>query len=334
MNPSRSKPTRRALLATLTGALALATANLAIAAGGGDFPTKPIRIVVPAVAGGNLDNVTRIIATHLQAQLGQAVIVDNRPGASYSIGADYVSRAPADGYTFLAIADSFLYTPAIVHTARFDPLKDFTGVGIYASIPQILVVKSSSPANSLKDLVALGQKSPGSLTYGSAGIGSSGNIAAELFSIQAGIRMTHIPYKGNAPALVDVMSGNISMLFDTISTSLPFLKSGTLKALAVTRPSRTTLLPSVPTVEESGYPGYEAAIFNGLVARTGTPPEILERMNTEIRKATQQAALRAQFQAMGIEPIASESPTQFNAYLRSQSDKYLQLIKKANIHVE
>ncbi|WP_051243744.1 tripartite tricarboxylate transporter substrate binding protein [Azohydromonas australica] len=298
------------------------------------FPSKPLLIVVPAAAGGNLDNVTRNIAQRLQEQLGQPVVVENRPGGNYNIAVDFVAKAPADGYTYLAIADSFLYSPAIVRTARFDPLKDFVGVSMYASVPQVLVVNPAVPAQSVKELIALAKKRPAELTYGSAGTGYSGHIAAELFSLQAGISMTHVPYKGNAPALVDVIGGRISMLFDTVSTSLPHIKSGAVRVLGVTTSARSQVLPDVPTVSEAGLPGYEAAIFNGLVARSGTPPAILKRLNEAVRNVVQQQELHSRFEAQGVDLVASESPEQFTNFLKAQSEKYVQVVRKANIRAD
>lgn len=325
---------RRRLLKAAAAFVSTLLAALADGAAAQAFPSKPLTIVVPAAAGGNLDNVTRNIAQRLQAQLGQPVVVDNRPGGNYNIAVDFVAKAPADGYTYLAIADSFLYSPAIVQTARFDPLKDFVGVSMYASVPQILVVNPSVPAASIKDLIAFAKTHPKELTYGSAGTGFSAHIAAEQFSLQAGISMTHVPYKGNAPALVDLIGGRISMLFDTVSTSLPHVKSGAVKALGVTTSTRSPILPDVPTVGEAGLPGYEAAIFNGLVARAGTPPEIVKRVNAEIRKAVQQQDLHSRFAAQGVELVASESPEQFTSFLKTQSEKYIQVVKKANIKAD
>ncbi len=298
------------------------------------FPSRPVRIIVPAAAGGNLDLVTRNVAQKLTEQLGQPVIVENRPGGNYTIAVDYVAKAPADGYTYLAVADSFLYTPAIVRAATFDPLKDFAGVGMYATVPQILVTGPGLGLNSVKDLIARAKSKPGELTYGSAGSGATGHLAAELFSAQAGIQMTHVPYKGNAPALLDVMGDRVSLMFDTISTSMGHVKSGKLKALAVTTTARTPSFPDVPTVSEAGVPGYEATIFNGLVARAGTSPEILTRMNAELRKVAQQTDLRSRFLEQGIELRASESHTQFDGYMKALYDKYLAVIKKANIRAD
>ncbi len=298
------------------------------------FPSKPLRIVVPAAAGGNLDIVTRNVAQKLSEQLGQQVIVDNRPGGNYQVGIDFIGKAPADGYTYMAVADSFLYTPMIAKAARFDPLKDFTGVGMVATVPQILVVNPSVAANSVTELIALAKRKPGELAYGSSGTGATGHFAAEIFALQAGISMTHVPYKGNAPALIDLVGGRLTLMFDTISTSAAHVKGGTLKALGVTTLTRSPLLPNVPTVNESGLPGYEAAIFNGFVALAGTPPDILKRMNAEIRKAVQQPEFRSRMQEQGVELTASESPEQFNAFMKAQAEKYERVVKAANIRTE
>lgn len=317
------------IASALTMGLSAAGASLAQS-----FPSKPLRIVVPAAAGGNLDLVSRSIAQKLSEQLGQQVLVENRPGGNYKVAVDFVAKAPSDGYTYLAVADSFLYTPMILKTAGFDPLKDFTGVGLVAMVPQILVVHPSVAANSVTELVALAKRRPGELNYGSSGTGATGHIAAELFNMQAGISMTHVPYKGNAPALVDLVGGRLSVMFDTISTSATHVRAGTLKALGVTTLTRSPILPNVPTVNESGLPGYEAAIFNGFVALAGTPPDILKRMNAELRKAVQQPDIRSRMQEQGVEPVASESHEQFNEFMKAQSRKYAQVVKAANIRAD
>jgi tripartite-type tricarboxylate transporter receptor subunit TctC len=325
----------RDLSRRLAGWACVAVGMMASGAGWAQpFPSKPLRIVVPAAAGGNLDNVTRVVAQKLSEQLGQQVIVENRPGGSYKIAVDFVAKSPADGYTYLSVADSFLYSPMIVSAPSFDPLKDFVGVSLVATVPQILVVHPSVHANSVKDLIALAKRNPDKLTYGSSGTGATGHIAAELFNMQAGISMTHVPYRGNAPALIDLVGGNISLMFDTISTSLPHVKSGKIKALGVTSQARSPLLPDVPTVSEAGLPGYEAAIFNGFVALAGTPPEILRRMNAEIRKAVQSPEMRSRMQEQGVEMIASSSPEQFQSYMKAQSEKYAKVVKAANIRAD
>ncbi|SDZ70341.1 Tripartite-type tricarboxylate transporter, receptor component TctC [Variovorax sp. YR266] len=298
------------------------------------FPSRPLRIVVPAAAGGNLDLVSRNVAQKLSEQLGQQVIVENRPGGNYMLAVDAVARAPADGYTYLAIADSFLYTPAVVRTATYDPLKDFVGVSLVARIPLLLVVHPAVPAATAAQLIALAKRHPGELTYGTSGNGSTGHIAAALFSAMANIRMTHVPYKGNAPGLIDVMGGRTTLMFDTISTSAPHVKAGKLRAIGITSAARSPLAPGLATIDESGLPGYEATIFNGLVARAGTPPAILERLNAEIRRAAQQPDFRARLLDQGVELEASDSAQAFSSTLHDLSFKYARIVRDAGIRAD
>lgn len=257
--------------------------------------------------------------------------MESRPGGNYMVAVEAVAKAPADGYTYLAIADSFLYTPAVTRAATFDPLNDFVAVSLVARVPLVLVVNPKLSPSSAADLIALAKRSPGELTYGSSGNGSTGHIAAELFSAQAGIRMTHVPYKGNAPALIDVMGGRTSLMFDTISTSGPHVKAGKLKALGVASRTRSPLLPELPTVSESGLPSYEASIFNGLVARAGTPVEIVDRVNAEIRRAVQQPDVRSRMLEQGVELAASDSAREFAASLKKLSEKYVAVVRSAKI---
>jgi tripartite-type tricarboxylate transporter receptor subunit TctC len=298
------------------------------------FPVKPLRIVVPVAAGGNLDLVTRTVAQKLSEQLGQQVIVENRAGANGILAADFVAKSPADGYTYLSIANTFVSTPAVVRTVTYDPVKDFAGVSTTAWLPQIAVAHPSVPVNSVKELIALAKRQPGELTYGSAGNGSTGHIAVELFNLQAGIKMTHVPYKGNAPALIDVVGGRISMMFDTISTSIPYVKAGRLKGLAVTSPKRSPIFPEIPTVSEAGLPGYEFAIFNAIAAPAGTPREILNRMNAEIAKVVQQPDIRNRFLQQGVELTASESAERFSAFIKTETEKYAKVVKQADIRAD
>ena len=298
------------------------------------FPSRPLRIVVPAAAGGNLDLVSRNLAHQLAEQLGQPVVVENRPGGNYMVAVDNVGKSPADGYTYIAIADSFLYSPAVARTATYDPLKDFVGVSLIARVPLLLVVHPAVPVASATQLIGLARRNPGELTYGTSGNGSTGHIAAQIFSTMSGIRMTHVPYKGNAPGLIDVMGGRTSLMFDTISTSMPHVKAGKLKAVGVTSHTRSPLLPDLPTVAESGVPGYESTIFNGLAARSGTPPAILDRMHAEIRKAVQAPDFRARMLEQGVELQASASAAEFTATLKTLSDKYARVVKDAGIRAD
>lgn len=298
------------------------------------FPLGPLRIVVPAAAGGNLDLVSRQIAQKLTEQLGRPVVVENRPGGNYMLAVNAVAAAPADGTTLLAIADSFLYTPALARTATYDALKDFVGVSLVGRVPLLLVVHPSVPVASAAQLIALARRSPGELTYGTSGNGSTGHIAAALFSSMAGIQMTHVPYKGNAPGLIDVMGGRTTLMFDTISTSIGHVKSGKLKAIGVTSRARSPLLPELATVGESGLPGYESTIFNGLAARKGTPPAVLERLNAEIRKAVQAPDFRVRMLEQGVELQASESAQAFTAELHELATQYARVLKDAGIRAD
>lgn len=321
----------RVVLAACAAVSLLAAASAGMAE---TFPSRLLRIVVPAAAGGNLDLVSRNLAQKLSEQLGQQVVVENRPGGNYMLAVDNVAKSPADGYTYLAIADSFLYTPAVARTATYDALRDFVGVSLVARVPLLLVVHPAVPVASAAELITLAKRSPGDLTYGTSGNGSTGHIAAELFSSMAGIRMTHVPYKGNAPGLLDVMGGRTSLMFDTISTSIPHVKAGKLKAIGVTSRTRSALMPALPTVTESGLPGYESTIFNGLAARSGTPPAILERMNAEIRKAVEQPDFRARMFEQGVELEASASAAEFSTVLKTLSDKYTRVVKDAGIRAD
>jgi len=315
-------------IATAVG-LMLTAASLAAAAQ--NYPVKPLRIINPLAAGGNVDIVARGVAEQLSKSLGQQVLVENRPGASALIGTRYVRTQPADGYTLLAIANTFARVPAIVPDPGYDPVKDFTGVSQTCDIPMVLVVNPSLPVKSLKEFIALAKRRPGEMTYGSAGNGGTGHVAAEMFSQQAGIRMMHIPYKGNAPAMTDLVGGQIMLLFDQVSTSAGYIKSGRLRPLGVTTRTRSPLFPEVPTIDEAGLKGFEDSTFNGLMAPAGTPREILERLRGEVVKAVAVPALRERFDRIGIPLVASNSLEEYNAFIRRHVEDFAKLAKTAGI---
>ena len=300
----------------------------------GDYPSRPVRIVVPLVAGGNLDIVARTVAEQISKPLGQPVLVENRPGASSLVGTQSVARAAPDGYTLLAIANTFVTVPLVVPAPGYDPLKDFAAVTLTCLVPQVIIVTPSLAAHSVKELIALAQAQPGKIAYGSSGNGSTGHMAAELFSRQAGIRMLHVPYKGNAQAIVDVIGGQIAMMFDQVSTSAPQIRAGKVRALAVTSLKRSPLLPEVPTADESGLAGFEDITFNGLVAPAGTPHEVLVRLNRAVAAAVSEPELSKRFIARGIELKASASPEEFSAYIRAESEKKTRLAREAGIKPE
>ena len=280
------------------------------------YPTKPVRIINPLAAGGNVDIVARGVAEQLSKALGQQVLVENRPGASALIGTRYVKGQPADGYTFLAIANTFARVPAIINDAGYDPLKDFTAVSQTCDIPMVLVINPALPVKNLKEFIALAKKRPGELTYGSAGNGGTGHVAAEMFSQQAGIKMMHIPYKGNAPATTDLVGGQIMLMFDQVSTSVGYIKAGRLRGLAVTTKKRSAVFPDMPTIDEAGIKGFEDSTFNGIVAPAGTPREILEKLRAEVVKAVAVPVLRERFEKNGIPLVASNSRDEYNAFIR------------------
>ena len=314
-------------------AVAAAIACLAVPAWsqGGPYPTKIIRIINPLAAGGNVDIVARGVAEQLSRQLGQQVLVENRPGASALVGTRYVKGQPADGYTMLAVANTFARVPAIIPDAGYDPVRDFTGVSQTCDIPMVLVVNPALPVKTFREFIALAKKRPGELTYGSAGVGGTGHVAAEMLGQQAGIKLMHIPYKGNAPATTDLVGGQIMLMFDQVSTSAGYIKAGRLRALAVTSKTRTPLFPDLPTIDESGVKGFHDTTFNGLMAPAGTPREILEKLRAEVVKAVAVQALQDRFDKLGIPLVASASLDDYNAFIRSHVENFARLAKTAGI---
>jgi tripartite-type tricarboxylate transporter receptor subunit TctC len=298
------------------------------------YPAKPVRIVVPLVPGGNLDIVARAVAQRLSEGLGQQIIVENRPGASSLVGTQYVAKSAPDGYTLLAMANTFTAVPAVIANPGYDPVKDFTGVSMTCKVAQVLVVTPTLPVKSVRELIALARARPGELSYGSSGNGSTGHFAAELFNQQAGLKMLHVPYKGNAQALVDIIAGQIMMMYDQVSTSHPHVKAGKLKALAVTSSTRSNLFPELPTIDEAGVMGYEAITFNGLLAPAGAPREVLSRLQGEIAKALAAPALRNSFLERGVELTASGSPDEFTVYIRNEVAANAKLARNAGIKAQ
>jgi tripartite-type tricarboxylate transporter receptor subunit TctC len=306
----------------------------ALAQSAADYPGRPIRIVVPLAAGGNVDIVARTVAEPISKSFGQPVLVENRPGASSLVGTQFVARSAPDGYTLLAVANTFATVPLIVANPGYDPLKDFTGITLTCLVPQVLVVNPGLSAQSVKELIALAKAEPGKISYASSGNGSTGHMAAELFNRQAGVKMLHVPYKGNSQALVDVIGGQVAMMFDQVSTSAPQIKAGKLRALAVTSLARSPLLAEVPTVDESGVPAFEDITFNGLVAPAGTPRETLVRLQQAVAKAVGDAELYKRFIERGIELKASASPEEFSAHIRAEFEKKGRLVREAGIRPE
>jgi len=314
--------------------LALAGVGCAVAATAfaqGGYPTKVVRLINPVAAGGNQDIVARAIATELVKGFGQQVIVENRPGASAIVGTRFVKAAAPDGYTLLTVSNTFARVPAIVKEAGYDALKDFVAVTLTADIPMVLTVNPALPVKTTQELIALAKRKPGELLYAHSGNGSTGHVAAEMFSRQAGIKLLQVPYKGNAPALVDLIGGQVMIMFDQISTSFPYITAGKLRALGVTTKARSNLLPNLPTIEEAGLKGFEDSTFNGLVAPAGTPREVMERVRQEVVKAVAVPELRNKFAERGILLKGSASLEEFAAYMNKQVTGFAKLAVEAGI---
>ena len=297
------------------------------------YPARPIRMIVAYPPGGGTDIVGRMMGQKLGENLGQTVVVDNRGGATGNIGTEIAARATADGYTLLMgnVAPNAINV-SLFKKLPFDPVKDFAPVSLVAVTPNILVVQPSSPVKTVKDLIALAKSKPGTLNFPSAGVGSSSHLAGEMLKSMAGIDMVHVPYKGGGPALVALLSGQVQLMFATLPAAMPHVKSGKLRPVAVTTSHRSQALPELPTIAESGVPGYEAATWYGLLAPAGTPKAIVDRLHAEIVKILA-TDTRQRLAAQGFEP-AGTTPAEFAGYIKSEIVKWGKVIKDAGIRPE
>ncbi len=295
------------------------------------YPAKLVRIVNPVAPGGNQDIVARAYAEQLSRNLGQQFVVESRPGASAIVGTRFVKSASADGYTLLAISNTFARTPTMIKEAGYDPLKDFAAVSMTSDTPLVFAINPALPVRTVKGFIALAKQRPGEISSGSSGSGSTGHVAAEMFSRQAGIKLLHIQYKGAAPAVIDLVGGHVMLRFDQVSTSLPHIRSGKLRALGVTTLKRSALLPETPTIAEAGLPGFQDSTFNGLMAPAGTPRAVLERLRTEIAKAAAVTELRNRYNEMGIELVSSATPEDFGGFLRKHVEEFIKLARDAGL---
>jgi tripartite-type tricarboxylate transporter receptor subunit TctC len=298
------------------------------------YPSKPVRIIVPFAPGGNVDITARLVAPGLSEALGQPVVVENKPGAGGTIGADLVAKSPPDGYTLLMGSNStFSVAPSLYPKNPYHPLKDFAPVIMIASAPFVLVTNPASSAKTAADLVAQAKANPGKLTMSSAGTGSSNHLVGELFQEISGAKFTHIPYKGSGQALTDLMGGQVDLHFDQITSAASYIQAGKLKALLVTAPQRVPMLPDVPTTTEAGYPRFQATNVTGLIAPAGTPREIIDRLNAATQKTLAQPAIRERLAGLGADP-AGGTPEQFAAYIRDDFVKWTRIVKDANVKVD
>ncbi len=320
-------------LAFLTSLILCALcATIAQAAAADIYPARPIRIVVPTGAGGITDILARIVAQKLGEGLDQKVIVDNRPGASGIVGSDVVAKAPPDGYTLLMVYPSHPVNPSLRANMPYDTVKDFAPVTMVSGVTLVLAVNASLPARDLRELIAMAKEKPGQLNYSSVGAGSLGHLGAELFRSLAGVNITHVPYKGAPQAMMAVLSGEVSMFFDTPITMLPHLKAGKVRALGVSTKTRQAVFPDVPPIADV-VPGYEVLGWNGILAPAGTPQVIIERLNAEIVKVLRTPAVIAQLATNGVEPIGN-SPRQFGAIIVADLEKWAKVIKQAGIKAD
>ena len=314
-------------------ALALLLAPSAGAQNPPDYPRRPVRFIVAQTPGGNADFVGRIIAESLGKRFGQQFVVDNRPGASGIIATEITVKAPPDGYTLLLVTTSFGVNPGLYRKLPYDPLADLAPITHIAYSPQILVTNPALKAQSVKELVALARARPGELNYGVSSIGGATQLAAELFSVMAGVKMTQIPYKGAPAMLVDIIGGRIDLSFATMPSAMAHVRSGKLRALAVTGTKRSSLVPELPTIAESGLPGYEMVAWQGLLAPRATPAPIVQLLYREMSTIVRQPEVRKQLAAEGGEPIGN-SPDEFARWLKAEIVKWTKVVKEANIKPE
>lgn len=328
MAPNRSRRHALALFSCL--ALSAAAAPPVLAQ---PFPAKPVRLVVPYPPGGPTDIVARVVGQKLSDRLGQPLVVENRPGAGGNIGAEAVARAAPDGYTLLVATTAHAINMTLFRKPGYDTRKDFAPVSLLTRGPLVLVTAPATPAANVAELIAMARARPGQLTFASSGNGQSTHLAAELFNSMAGVRMTHVPYKGSAPALTDVMGGQATVMFDTMLSAMPFVRDGRLRALAVTGAQRSPAAPDTPTIAQSGLPGYEATAWNALLAPAGTPPAVLETVGTALKAVLDDADVRARFATQGF---AAEwtSPPATAKFLDQEIDKWARVVKASGATID
>ena len=313
----------------------LLLALLAGAAGAQDYPAKPVRVIVPYVAGGNADIWARTLAQKLTEAMRQSFVVENKPGANGGIGTDYVAKSVPDGYTLLAVASGpIVVNPVLYSQVPYDPLRDLAPVAQCALYQYVLVTRADAPYKTIQDLVAAARGRPGALAYGSTGVGGGNHLAAELFGLAAGTRFNHIPYKGSAPALADLLGGQLTFMFDTVITSVPQIRAGKLRAFAVSSAKRASSLPEVPTMQEAGFPGFDISQWQGVLAPAGTPRVLIGVLNAEIAKAMHAPDVVERIAVQGGNEIVTGTPEEFAELIRADLARYARLIREAKISAQ
>jgi len=320
-------------LAALMLAAALPVAAAAAQSSAPNYPTKPIRIVVPQSAGGSTDLTARLVAQKLADALGQPVVVDNRPGAGSIIGTDIVAKAAPDGYTLLVVASSITINPSLHKKLPFDPMRDLAPITQLSAFPNMLVVHPAVPVKTVQDLIALAKARPGQINYGSSGTGTGTHLSAELFKYMTGVDMVHVPYKGGGPAVTALIGGQVQLNFATIPSVLPHVRAGKLRAIAVTTLKRSPAAPEVPTIAESGVPGYDHGPWNGMLAPANTPKAIIARLNAEVAKIVHLPETKGVLVHEGAEPVGN-SPEAFAGIIKTETAKWAMVIKAAGIKAD
>ncbi|CAB3822950.1 hypothetical protein LMG26684_00679 [Achromobacter mucicolens] len=319
------------LAITIAAVSALAFSSAAIADA---YPTKPIRLIIPFAVGGSTDNLGRVLAARLSEKLGQQVVADNRPGAGGNIGTDQVAKAPADGYTLLFATEGTLgINPSLYKKLPFDPEKDFTPIAQFASVPNILVVNPKVQAKTVEELAAYAKSKPASLNMGSAGNGTTNHLSGELFQSMTGASFTHVPYKGSGPAMADLLADQIQLMFDNLPGSLPHVKAGSLRALAVTSAKRSPLLPDVPTMAEAGVPGYDVEVWFGVAAPKGLPAQTLATLSKAITEISQEPATIEKILNIGATPLTS-TPAEFGSRIQEARLKWAPIVAHSGAKID
>ncbi len=314
--------------------LVLAAPLLAAPAVADDYPSRPIRLIVPYAPGGGADSVARIVAKRVSESIGQPIVIENRGGAGSIVGTDMVAKAAPDGYTLLlGQSGPISINPAVYKTLPYDPVKDFAPITMTTAYPYMLVVNSELPAKTLKEFVALAKSKPGAMNYGSTGVGAANHLVAELFNSKAGLQMTHVPYRGTALAVGDLLGGQLSVVFGDPISVLPHIRSGKLRALAVTSLERSPVAPEVPTVAESGYPGFEALAWHGILAPARTPPEIVKKLNAEIVKALADPETNKLLTNQAMQTVGN-TPEAFAAFIQKDIATWKAVAAAAKVTVE
>ena len=314
-------------------AVAAVALGFTAAADAQTYPNRTIRFIAPFAAGGGTDLIARTLAQKLTEALGQTVVVDNRPGASAAIGTEIAAKSPPDGYTIMIATPTMAVNPSLMPKLPYDALRDFAPISLIATSPHLLAVHPSLPAKSVKELVALARARPGQLAFATAGNGGSSHLSAELFSSMAKIKLVHVPYKGTGQSVLAIVTGEVSLGFNDVMTNLPHMKSGRLRGLAVTSLQRSTAVPDLPTIAESGYPGFQSGVWYGVVAPAKTPPEIVARLNSEMVKIVRNPDFAQKLAAQGADAIGS-SPEQFGEHLRAETARWAKIIREAKIRTD